>query len=184
MDGSAALEGLTAMKQQLQKYTGTFAKVWLALKVLLILVGLVAAVIYATNTTRIAAIENVTNNFSQVSAAQGHLLSKTEAIISDVYRTNTLPEADELYSVRESASNVLAALSGFSAPNRSIRQERDEYRRALERLMGSINAYSESIESYQAVQNASVMVVSAGGDFRDAVERFTGSTWYSFWGVW
>ena len=184
MGGSTVPDSMQPMKGLLHKYAGPAAKVWLVLKVLGIVTAVFSFAIWATNSTRLAAIENVSSDFSQVSSAQGELIRRTEAIISSTYQTNNPPGPADLTGVRESAGAVLASLSGFEAPSRSLRRSRDAYRVEVERLIGSVNSYDGSVERYEAFQDASVRVANIGGEFRSSVEKFTGSTWHSFWSVW
>jgi hypothetical protein len=166
-----------------QKYAKPIARVWFFLKVLAVLAGVGVALIYATNATRLEAISSVKDDFTAISLRHGELLQRTEPLISSTFAENVTPSPNDLIEVRESAASLLAALSGFEAPSDDLRDAREAYRRVIERLLGSINAYDGSIESYKDFQNASVKVVNKGGDLRVAVEDFTSSTWTSFWGA-
>lgn len=166
-----------------QKYAKPLARVWFFLKVLTVLAGLGIALVYATNATRLEAIKSVKDDFTAIASMHGKLLQHTEPVISSTFAETAPPSQKELTEIRESAASLLAALSGFEAPNDDLRDAREAYRRVIERLLGSINAYDGSIESYTAFQNASVEVANTGGELRATVEDFTSSTWTSFWGA-
>lgn len=174
---------ITKLEKFFQKHAKAIARCWFFLKVLTVLVGLGVALIYATNATRLEAINSVEDDFTAIASMHGELLQRTELVISSTFVENAPPSKDELIEVRKSAVRLLAALSGFEAPNDDLRNAREAYRRVIERLLGSINAYDGSIESYKHFQNASVEVANTGGELRATVEDFTSSTWTSFWGA-
>lgn len=183
MGVSTAPNWIAMLGEFYQKYAKPIAKVWFFLKLLAVLAALGVALIYATNATRLEAIKSVKDDFTAISTMHGELIQRTEPVISSTFTENVTPSQNELIEVRESAARLLAALSGFEAPNDDLRDAREAYRRVIERLLGSINAYDGSIESYKNFQNASVGVVNKGGELRATVEEFTSSTWTSFWGA-
>lgn len=180
---STAPNLITKLEVFLQNHAKSIARVWFFLKVLAVIAGLGAALIYATNATRLEAINSVQEDFTTIASMHGELLQRTEPVISSAFTENVPPSRDELIRVHESAVMLLAALSGFEAPNDDLRGAREAYRRVIERLLGSINSYDGSIASYTDFQNASVEVANTGGELRATVEKFTSSTWVSFWGA-
>lgn len=180
---STAPNLIARLEELLHKHTKSIARVWFFLKVLAVIAGLGTALVYATNATRLETIASVQEDFTAIATMHGELLEQTEPVISSTFTENVLPSRDELNEVHESAIKLLAALSGFEAPNDDLRDARETYRRVIERLLGSINAYDGSIASYTDFQNASVEVANTGGELRSTVEKFTSSTWISFWGA-
>ena len=183
-DSSGHKSGFTLLLDAARAHLKRFGKVWTFISLVSAVAGMFGAVLYATNSTRLAALENVSASYLVVSRAQGDLLSDTRVVISGVVAGETLPTSAEFQSVERSADALLVALAGFEAPTNRIRQSRDAFARTLEDLLGSLNLYDGTLESYIQVQNDSVLAANVGGEFRKQVQEFTGSTWRSFWGVW
>lgn len=138
--------------------------------------------LWAKNEHRVEYIKIYSADFDRLEPHQTELFRSTERFLS-TFDELSPPSPASLSEVRENPIDLVGALSTLEAPSRSKRVARDYYRQDLSALVGSINSYDGSEESFQSFENASQRVVNVGAELERRVSRFTGSVWRSFFGI-
>lgn len=98
-------------------------------------------------------------------------------------RDQNLPEIDEVHRMIESVRKTRTVLAALEAPTNKIVRTREEYQAALSELMGALNRYRKTPDTYLNIFNAFQDEANEAGALRDAVEIYTAGGIRSLWGT-
>lgn len=124
--------------------------------------------------------ENLTTDYKAVQVAQSELIDNSLGLQGNLLNSNIQFDLEaELGVLRSKAKMTIGALSGLRAPTDTIEQSKQEYRAALEQLIGVANRLERGEIENMALplQNSLQNVGNTGGNFNDSVRDFQGGMW-------
>lgn len=128
--------------------------------------------------------ENLSADYATVQTAQAELVKDAQNLRDDLLNPAvTLTLENELAELREKSLSTISALAGLRAPSNQIEAAKQDFRDALQELIGVANRISRGETEDMAALLAAALqnTANSGGNLNSEISEFQGGMWPQLW---